>query len=299
MLKRENIILIIFYSFLLSFSTSLSLNETNAITDLINAIPNLKNTGSYWNLDEVANACNTANFYGLQCLNSHVVWLYLETHSGGSLPFDLGTGTIPLSIGNFAYLTSLSVLNSEVGGQIPSTIGNIPLTYLDLKYNQFNGTIPSEIGSLINLTYLDLSFNQLNGTIPSTMGDLTSLTYLDLSHNLLTGTIPNIIGDLTSLTYLDLSYNQFNGTIPSTISDLKNLKYLDLSQNNLTGTIPNISATNTESPSSSGSSTATNTGSPSSSDSSTATNTESPSSSSISYIYVYFHLFKMIILFTI
>ena len=47
------------------------------------------------------------------------------------------------------------------------------------------GSIPPEIGQLVNLTSLGLINNQLTGEIPSEIGNLTNLYYLDLFHLLM------------------------------------------------------------------------------------------------------------------
>jgi len=45
------------------------------------------------------------------------------------------------------------------------------------------GSIPSELGNLINLGFLSLSWNQLSGSIPSQFGNLKYLISLDLIWN--------------------------------------------------------------------------------------------------------------------
>ncbi|GKE81252.1 leucine-rich repeat-containing protein [Tanacetum coccineum] len=78
------------------------------------------------------------------------------------------------------------------------------LTFLDLAYNEFTGTIPESIGNLTKLTYLDLSKNKFSGIIPKSIGSLTKLTWLDLSDNSFYGTIPREFGNLTNLEVLYL-----------------------------------------------------------------------------------------------
>ncbi len=128
---------------------------------------------------------------------------------------------------------------NNLSGTIPPEIGNlINLNYLDLGWNQLTGTIPPEIGNLTNLTYLSLESNQLTGTIPPEIGNLTNLNVLCLDYNQLTGTIPSEIWNLTNLTSLWLCGNQLTGTIPPEIGNLTNLTCLILWNNQLTGTIP-------------------------------------------------------------
>lgn len=57
------------------------------------------------------------------------------------------------------------------------------LSSLDLGTNNLQGTLPSEIGNLLDLTLLNLSFNQLSGNIPNEIGNLSNLLLLILSNN--------------------------------------------------------------------------------------------------------------------
>ena len=112
------------------------------------------------------------------------------------------------------------------------------MTKLKLIRNNLVGTLPDELGSLINLRELRLSSNELSGTIPDLSG-LTGLTRLELSYNELSGTIPDL-GNLTSLQYMNLRNNELSGTIPD-LSGLTGLRELTLIENKLTGKIPNLS----------------------------------------------------------
>ena len=151
-------------------------------------------------------------------------------------------GTLPLSIGNFRSLYSLT-LYGGIRGTIPSTIGALTsLAYLHFSKNSFTGTIPSAIGALKSLNSLNLGVNSLTGTIPSFIIALTSLTSLSLHSNSLTGTIPSIV-ELKLLNSFSSCCNSLTGTIPSNLSAMKKLLQIALYSNFLTGTIPsNMSA---------------------------------------------------------
>ncbi|KAK4851889.1 hypothetical protein QYF36_019193 [Acer negundo] len=102
------------------------------------------------------------------------------------------------------------------------------------------GTIPPEIGGLINLEELYLSNNKLGGPIPIGISDCSMLRNMKLSNNSLNGSIPIEIGKLLKLSFIDLSYNFINGTIPSQLVSLPILVSLFLSHNNLSGIIPEL-----------------------------------------------------------
>ena len=83
------------------------------------------------------------------------------------------------------------------------------LDFIDLEFDNLQGTIPDELGLLTALTVLSLCNNGgLIGTIPTQLGLLTALKELHLWTNQLTGTVPTHLAQLTALEQMDVDENQ-------------------------------------------------------------------------------------------
>jgi Leucine-rich repeat (LRR) protein len=78
------------------------------------------------------------------------------------------------------------------------------------------GSIPTELGKLINMQNLDLRINQLSGTPPfahiAWFGSTSLPLALKTSSYALAGSIPTEFGELINLTYLSLGDNGLSGT---------------------------------------------------------------------------------------
>ena len=98
---------------------------------------------------------------------------------------------------NWSTGTALSSWTGVTTGGTPTRV-----TGLSLASTSMTGSIPPEIGHLLDLTTLNLKSNSLTGDIPSELGWLDHLTELRLSGNTLTGCIPL---NLRSVTTNDLS----------------------------------------------------------------------------------------------
>ncbi|XP_050276249.1 receptor-like protein EIX1 isoform X1 [Quercus robur] len=147
------------------------------------------------------------------------------------------------------------------------------LTYLNLSYTSFDGTIPPQIGNLSNLLYLDLSWNILTASNLNWLSGLSSLKYLSLNYVILSqattdwlqtvNLLPSLLElhlfecglhylpqsfpsvNFTSLSVLDLSHNDFNSSsIPQWVFNFTSLTNLQLSYCNLKGSIPKIAKGN-------------------------------------------------------
>nr|GMD13720.1 receptor-like protein EIX2 [Ipomoea batatas] len=163
--------------------------------------------------------------------------LKLRENSLNSKNIFTGTTLVPLCKYHKLVFMDLSFNNFQ--GSIPICLGNLTsLTSLDLCDNSFTGSIPNFLGNLTSLISLNLRYNSFTDSIPNTIGNLTSLTYLSLSVNRFTGSIPICLGNLTSLTSLDLSDNSFTSSIPNFLKNLTSLTFLSLSYNSFTGSIP-------------------------------------------------------------
>ncbi|KAM3198150.1 hypothetical protein ACQJBY_073331 [Aegilops geniculata] len=137
------------------------------------------------------------------------------------------------------------------------------LTELDMSRNHLNGSVPIEIGSLINLISLDLSNNSFTGVITEEhFANLTSLKKVDLSFNNLkivlnSGWRPPFtlesarfascqMGPLfppwlqqLETTKLDISSNALNGEFPDWFwSAFSHATHLDISNNQISDSLP-------------------------------------------------------------
>eukprot|EP01084_Bolivina_argentea_P137757 242607_1 len=218
--------IIIIFSACIAIHLAVNHEEIEALHDLY--------TDAYqpWDYEQIAMA--PCNLTGVECQSLdgelHVV----------ELSFGCGylVGSMPNSIGYFANLTTLWVLDC-LDGSIPNSIGHLSnLKELHFAFTHLTGSIPDSIGNLSNLETLDLSNNVISGKIPDSIGKLVHLKELMLDENQLSGEIPDSIGQLSNLTHLWLTGNQLSGEIPDSIGNLRNMEYLYLWRNGLSGNIP-------------------------------------------------------------
>jgi hypothetical protein len=102
------------------------------------------------------------------------------------------------------------------------------------------GSIPQEIGKLINLVEFRAAFNKLSGEIPSSLGECQLLQNLYLQNNMFSGGISSLLGQMKGLQIVDLSSNNLSGQIPAFFGTLKTLDYLNISFNSFSGELPVI-----------------------------------------------------------
>ncbi|XP_009143948.1 receptor-like protein 39 [Brassica rapa] len=155
------------------------------------------------------------------------------------LAFNGFLGQVPSSLNNLNLLTGLDLSRNEFNGSFPLVRNLTKLVALDLSYNRFSGTLSpnTSLFELHHLSYLNLDFNMFSSSLPSEIGNLKKLELLSLSSNNFFGQVPPTISNLTSLTQLYLSQNKLTGNFPL-VQNLTNLSFLILSDNHFSGTIP-------------------------------------------------------------
>lgn len=122
-------------------------------------------------------------------------------------------------------------------------VDNGSVLALNFDNNNLDGSIPSQIGEMVNLETINFSNNYLSGEIPKEIGFLIKLKLLILSNNKLNGFVPAEIGNIPQLESLMLNNNKLAGFFPTSIAALPNLSELFIYENNFTG-IPNFSGPN-------------------------------------------------------
>jgi Leucine-rich repeat (LRR) protein len=132
------------------------------------------------------------------------------------------SGTIPVGLGSFPTLNSLTIFNNTFSGTLPGQIVSDTLKTLDVGRNMLTGTLPDEVymfGS--SLTFINFGVNLFAGTISPRFGDLTKLQTLVFYFTDVTGTIPFELSRLTNLEILHFAGTLLQGIMPAEICSLR------------------------------------------------------------------------------
>ncbi|EXB64358.1 putative LRR receptor-like serine/threonine-protein kinase [Morus notabilis] len=92
--------------------------------------------------------------------------------------------------------------------------------------NNLSGSLPPELGNLLNLELIYIDSSGISGEIPSEFSNLRKVRVLDALDTPFSGKIPDFIGNWTKLTNLTLQGNSLEGPIPSSFSQLTSLESL-------------------------------------------------------------------------
>ncbi|XP_050109735.1 receptor-like protein EIX1 isoform X1 [Malus sylvestris] len=180
-------------------------------------------------------------------------WLKSQKHLSALNMSNTGiSGTIPIWFWNIysngAYFVDLS--RNQLSGEVPNIVSanwpkqqrfdpQVSGILIDLRSNQFNGSLPLVSSAL---STLDLSNSSFSGTLSHLLCDRSdvpkNLLVLHLGNNLLTGEIPDCRLHWPNLTVVNLEDNNLMGKIPSSIGDLLSLRSLHLRNNKLSGELP-------------------------------------------------------------
>ncbi|KAA3490270.1 reverse transcriptase [Gossypium australe] len=148
---------------------------------------------------------------------------------------------VPEAINNSTVTCNCSFPNGEchidgmvlyfnyLNGTIPREWAALKLETLILENNLFSGTVPPELGKLVNLENLTLSANYLIGKFPSFLANLSNIKELRISSNNFSGKMPDIFQSWKQLEKLEIQASGFEGPIPSSLALLHNLVELRIS----------------------------------------------------------------------
>ncbi|CDY59641.1 BnaAnng16130D [Brassica napus] len=205
-------------------------------------------------------------FNGVWCDNSTgaITMLRLRACLSGTLKPNSSLFTLH----NLRYL-NLSQ-NNFISSSLPYKFGNLnsfplvrnltKLVALDLSYNRFSGTLSpnTSLFELHHLSYLNLDFNMFSSSLPSEIGNLKklelfcgiqefpnilkilkNLEFIDLSTNRIKGKVPQWLWNLPRLhTTLDVGYNRLTGKLPRSLVNCSSLQFLNVEKNGIEDTFP-------------------------------------------------------------
>lgn len=174
------------------------------------------------------------------------------------------SGILSPKIANLQYLYETDISNNNLFGPFPTVVLTMnSLSFLDIRYNSFTGSIPPEIFKqtldvlflnnnnfmqslpdnlgATSALYLTLANNKFTGPIPKSIGSASpTLVEALLLNNLLTGCIPYELGFLRDATVFDAGNNQLTGPLPCSLGCLDKIEQLNFADNFLYGRVPEV-----------------------------------------------------------
>ncbi|KAL5836695.1 hypothetical protein ACOSQ3_013864 [Xanthoceras sorbifolium] len=137
------------------------------------------------------------------------------------MSYNLLEGGVPVQLSNIKGLEVLDISKNKLSGSIASSTNLSSVRYLYMQKNALSGSIPNAFFRSSESVILDLRDNEFSGSIPNEIDDgLSNLKFLLLARNHLEGYIPHELCRLQNVRILDLSCNKLNGTIPSCFTNM-------------------------------------------------------------------------------
>ncbi|KAK8623403.1 hypothetical protein V6N13_118288 [Hibiscus sabdariffa] len=148
------------------------------------------------------------------------------------------SGIIGQGLSGLRYFYEIDLSNNKFIGGFPSNVLTARnLTFVDLRFNNYLGTVPRSVFNF-DTDVLFINNNVFSQTVPTNLGNTPAL-YLTLGNNNFTGTIPRSIGaaweTMTEVLFLG---NKLSGCLPFEIGYLNRTTVFDVGSNRLTGPIP-------------------------------------------------------------
>ncbi|GMP35554.1 hypothetical protein CsSME_00007941 [Camellia sinensis var. sinensis] len=139
-------------------------------------------------------------------------------------------------------LRFLVLSSNSFNGSIPQCLGNFSTYFfvLDLRKNNFSGTIPNTFVKGNSFKTINLNGNGFEGTVPKSLVNCKMLRVLDLGCNKFSDKFPYWLEKLHWLQVLILRSNKFHGPMPTSKAKFPflSLRVMDLSDNYFTGPLP-------------------------------------------------------------
>ncbi|CAL5328354.1 unnamed protein product [Camellia sinensis] len=149
---------------------------------------------------------------------------------------------IPSAICNVSSVEILDLSHNSLSGVIPQCLVNFSnvLSVLDLRMNNFHGSIPTSFVEGNKLRTINLNGNQLEGKVPRSLATCRHLEVLDFGNNSINDTFPYWLETLLELQVLVFQSNKLHGPMGSSKTQLPfpKLRILDLSHNEFSGFLP-------------------------------------------------------------
>ncbi|VVA14908.1 PREDICTED: pollen receptor kinase [Prunus dulcis] len=203
--------------FLAQLCIFVSSSDASEIQTLLKFKSFLSNDTALDNWNNSTNPCNgTTNIWsGLYCEKNGKVYGLKLQNMGLMGIIDIDT------LSGLSALRSISIMNNNFEGPLPSVNKIGALIGVYLSNNQFTGEIPEIAFEGMNqLKNIYLDGNEFSGEIPSSLAALPKLTVLDLQGNQFSGEIPNFPQDPNGWKHFNVSNNQLEGPIPASLSNL-------------------------------------------------------------------------------
>jgi hypothetical protein len=159
--------------------------------------------------------------------------MYLNHGSG------MAEGTLPEEFKALWMTIIMQLSHNKLSGTLWDTSKHCFMNFIDLSYNQFSGSLPSNFMASgdLHMSNMVLSHNNFEGSLPESIGNLKNLVALMLSDNKFSGALPDF-SHLVELRHLDLQNNQFSGSLGSWFGELKNVAWVELDGNQFSGPLP-------------------------------------------------------------